>query len=294
MNWTKDLLPRSLRDPTGRPKPIRVLSYGYSSRLFSGSQNVPSAWPTDGRFLKYLPQALFLHSIRLIEQLADSRVDGAEQRPVLFIAHSLGGLIVKSALVHASAAIGERDARLKAIELLTIGVLFFGTPQREMLWKKWCDLLGKMFQVAMLTPLDGVVQPVADQAEQLNLQIERYKSIETNFPNFSFFEAGKGQKGNSRSRTAKITPQEPFTTNADEIQVVDAETAIPTKAKRSTWERIPFQRSHKDLVKFDSDSDPDYLEVVARLTVCLQPISCEDALNRYSRFFARVGRFHVT
>jgi len=139
----------------------------------------------------YLPQALYLHSNRLIEQLADLRAGDAEKRPLIFIAHSFGGLIVKSALVHSSVAVEERDARLKAIQLLTIGVLFFGTPQKEIHLTRWNDLLLKMFRAANLTSLDRVPHPLADQAELLNLQIERYKSIEVNFFNFSFYEVSE-------------------------------------------------------------------------------------------------------
>ena len=206
MNWTKEFLSENMKDPNGLHKDIRVLTYGYSSKLFTGSQGGTSAQPMDSMVLKYLPQALYLHSNRLIEELADLRVGNAEKRRVIFIAHSLGGLIVKSALVHASAAIGERDVRLKGIELLTIGVLFFGTPQREMLWTKWSEILGKMFRAAMHTPLSGAIQPLADQAELLNLQIERYKSIESNFFNFSFWEVAKSQIGGSKGAWVSSMP----------------------------------------------------------------------------------------
>ena len=153
----------------------------------------------DERLLAYLPQALYLHSNRLIKQLADLKVGDAEKRRVIFIAHSFGGLIVKSALVHASAAVDERDARLKAIQLLTIGVFFFGTPQRNSSGREWSDLLGKMLRASMPASLDGAIQPLADQAEILNLEIERYKSIESHFLNFSFFEQTKSQIGGVRN-----------------------------------------------------------------------------------------------
>lgn len=145
--------------------------------------------------LAYLPQALYLHSNRLIEQLADLKVGDAEKRRVIFIAHSFGGLIVKSALAHASAAIDERDARLKSIQLLTVGVFFFGTPQRNSSGREWSDLLGKMLRASMPTSLDRAIQPLADQAEILNLEIGRYKSIESHILNFSFFERAKSQIG---------------------------------------------------------------------------------------------------
>lgn len=186
VNWTTDLLPKEIKGVLGLTTGIRVLSYGYSSKLFSGDQSGPTL---DATVLRYLPQALYLHSNRLLEQLANLRNDDkAKKRRIIFIAHSLGGLIVKSALVQASVVIGEQDVHLKAIELLTVGVLFFGTPQRELQWKKWSDLFGRMLRFTMKTQLKETIQPLADQAEVFNLQIERYKSIESNFPNFSFHE----------------------------------------------------------------------------------------------------------
>jgi hypothetical protein len=181
------------------------LTYGYSPKLFAVSQGSFSAKSTDSMVFNYLPQALYLHSNRLIEQLADLRSGDAEKRrPIIFIAHSLGGLIVKSALVHTSVAVDERDTRLKAIELLTLGVLFFGTPHREVQWKRWSDLLVKMFHVAGLASLDKAIQPLADQAQLLNLQIERYKSIEANFFNFSFYEKSKSQGGLKDTRESRV------------------------------------------------------------------------------------------
>ena len=206
MNWTKDLLPKSLKDGQGSPRNIRVLTYGYSLRLFMGSQPGRYQRPIYERLLAYLPQALYLHSNRLIEQLADLKVGDAEKRRVIFVAHSFGGLIVKSALVHASAAIDERDARLKAIQLLTVGIFFFGTPQRNSSGREWSDLLGKMLRASMPRSLDRAIQPLADQAEILNLEIERYKSIESHFLNFSFFERVKSQIGGVENASVSCQP----------------------------------------------------------------------------------------
>ncbi|KAL9619076.1 MAG: hypothetical protein Q9160_006252 [Pyrenula sp. 1 TL-2023] len=265
VNWTKDLLPQDVEDQLGFRKDIRLLTYGYSSRLFTGSDG--EHLPLDVRVLKYMPQALYLHSYGLIEQLAKLRVGDAEKRRVIFIAHSLGGLIVKSALVHASAVIDQRDAPLKAIELLTVGVLFFGTPQREMRWKAWNDLLGKMFRLTTLISFSGTIQPLADQAELFNLQIERYKSIESNFPNFSFFEDRKSHTGGAKRDF-----------------IVGEVVSLPVEAKYSTWEKIPLARAHKNLAKFTSNCDSDYLKVLSCINHCLEDGNYRKALERCSLF----------
>ena len=114
MNWTKDLLPEHIKDQYGFRRKTRVLTYGYSSRLFAGSLRGLYTTPLEGRLLRYLPQTLYLHSDRLLKQLADLRAGRAEKRRVIFIAHSLSGFIIKSALVHASTAIGDHNVRLKS------------------------------------------------------------------------------------------------------------------------------------------------------------------------------------
>ncbi|KAF2964022.1 hypothetical protein GQX73_g9558 [Xylaria multiplex] len=79
--WIKDLLPADLPH-------ARIMTYGYSSQVSS---------------VKYLTQrTLYSQSKVLLTTLKRSRQDGsATNRPIIFIAHSLGGLVVKSALIHA-------------------------------------------------------------------------------------------------------------------------------------------------------------------------------------------------
>jgi hypothetical protein len=54
--------------------------------------------------------------------------DNITHRPLIFIAHSLGGLIVQRGLVIASES---SDLALQDIELSTTGLLFFGTPATD-------------------------------------------------------------------------------------------------------------------------------------------------------------------
>lgn len=55
------------------------------------------------------------------KELRDQESRGSRQRPVVFIAHSVGGLVVKMALVEAS-----RDAKYSEILRDCYGVVFFG------------------------------------------------------------------------------------------------------------------------------------------------------------------------
>ena len=187
----------------------RILTYGYSPELFTGLRGKQSTQLVNERALVYLPQALYLHSNRLLEALARLRASNAENRPVVFIAHSLGGLIVKTALINASAAIHERDCPLKAIQLLTIGVIFLGTPHRASRSEEWSNMLIKNFHATNPTSSIGFIQPLFDKARSLDLQIEQYKSIESNFFNYSFYEGprrhNKGRDGKAVGLKAEQT-----------------------------------------------------------------------------------------
>ena len=108
--WPKDLLPADQND-------IRILTYGYDShvsRFFKGPANKLN---------------LSQHGEALL-----NRVDGERQRsnsagrPIVFVAHSLGGLLVKEALVEAQKH--EHDSSKLDVYNSTRAIIFFGTPHK--------------------------------------------------------------------------------------------------------------------------------------------------------------------
>jgi pimeloyl-ACP methyl ester carboxylesterase len=67
------------------------------------------------------------HADRLLECLSISRREAeANNRPIIFIGHSLGGLIIKQALVTAN----NNHRKYGDIRHSTKGLVFFGTPHR--------------------------------------------------------------------------------------------------------------------------------------------------------------------
>ena len=76
-----------LSDPKLLPKYIpnaRILAYGYNASVFGVKGRVTSS---DG---------IMQHAQTLIAQLAaDRELEGTSERPIIFLCHSLGGIIVK-------------------------------------------------------------------------------------------------------------------------------------------------------------------------------------------------------
>ncbi|KAH8766024.1 hypothetical protein F5883DRAFT_349239, partial [Diaporthe sp. PMI_573] len=103
VNWPKDLLPAAI------PKP-RVMSFGYNSvvQFSSGIAEI-------SEFAEQLLEAL----------MAWRTSPEEKRRPVIFICHSLGGIVFKQAVVRAR----ELD-RFTGLLGRIQGVAFFGTPHR--------------------------------------------------------------------------------------------------------------------------------------------------------------------
>lgn len=84
----KDMLPKALPH-------ARILTWGYNANVhsFMGSTSSDTIWD---------------HAQTLVAQLqADREIEGASERPIIFVCHSLGGIIVK----RVSSALSQSEIR---------------------------------------------------------------------------------------------------------------------------------------------------------------------------------------
>ncbi|KAJ6095744.1 hypothetical protein N7486_006490 [Penicillium sp. IBT 16267x] len=116
--WLRDLLPRSIHN-------ARVLTFDYDSR--------PSFY-TGIDFMDKVQS----HATTLVADLEGERnLGNASRRPVIFICHGLGGIIVKSALVHSASRTSRFTSHLNSIYVSTFAIMFFGTPHDHIDVGKW-------------------------------------------------------------------------------------------------------------------------------------------------------------
>ncbi|EJP61221.1 Ankyrin repeat-containing protein [Beauveria bassiana ARSEF 2860] len=101
--WLRDFLPKDVPN-------IRVLLYGYDTSL-QGSLSNQSMEDLGRGFLEKI--------------IAFRANDGTDRRPIVFIGHSLGGLLIKEALIRACKHHNNRDSDLSKA---SFGMLFFGVP----------------------------------------------------------------------------------------------------------------------------------------------------------------------
>lgn len=177
-SWLEELLGKDMPN-------ARIMTYGYIS---------------DGVNYRYLVRnVLYGRALDLVKQLGAQRMrDGTNRRPVVFIAHSLGGWIVKRALIISSEATTE--SMLKDIELSTCGVAFFGTlspgrpsspsPLAHVIRRTTSGLGDEVRRSRAAT-----LQPEAGDVEWLENQMEAFKAITTNLPRISFHETKQSSEG---------------------------------------------------------------------------------------------------
>lgn len=115
----------------------------------------------------------------LLERIrAKRRAFNDRERPIIFICHSLGGIVLKKALIIAH----EKAERYSSISRDTFGVMFMGTPHRGSDAAFWGKVFGTMADVftagSIRTQLLQDLQPKSACLGEICLQfVERAESL---------------------------------------------------------------------------------------------------------------------
>ncbi|KAF5489265.1 Protein SERAC1 [Colletotrichum siamense] len=118
-SWPKALLPTKIPY-------ARVLTFGYDASVVEWKRAV-----SEGRIGN--------HSFNLLTSLANFRDnDETNKRPVIFVCHSMGGLVCEDALVSSR---HHSEAHLRAILESTKGIVFLGTPHHGSELANWAEKL---------------------------------------------------------------------------------------------------------------------------------------------------------
>ncbi|CVK96463.1 uncharacterized protein FPRN_12416 [Fusarium proliferatum] len=142
--WPKTLLPLEIET-------ARVLTYSYDSTV-TGKDDVPSQ------------NRISNHAYNLVTALASLRQsDNTNERPIIFICHSLGGLVCQDALITAKQ---RSEQHLQDIVNFTRGVIFLGTPHHGSSLAKIGELVSRSVGLIKETNSD-IVQVLTRDSEVL-------------------------------------------------------------------------------------------------------------------------------
>ncbi|KAK1521436.1 hypothetical protein CPAR01_14959 [Colletotrichum paranaense] len=138
--WPKALLPSEIPD-------ARVLAYGYDADVAKATEMVSVSRIRDHA-------ATFLKRLTNFRDRTDSSA-----RPIIFVCHSLGGLVCQAALARA-----HTREHLKEVLEATRGILFLGTPHHGSALAVWAERLGKSVGVLKQTNTEilGVLRPESE------------------------------------------------------------------------------------------------------------------------------------
>lgn len=154
--WPRDLLPETLPN-------ARVLTYGYDTHL---------RHKIFGRPINKLTLYDFANDL-LVSMEAGRR--GDPSRSLLFVCHSLGGVVVKEMLRQAFQC---QDPDLRTVFESTIGMMFFGTPHsgadpRDLLH----HVVEKFARVGGLSVNEQVVSALLPTSERLRQLRDEFNPI---------------------------------------------------------------------------------------------------------------------
>ncbi|THC99933.1 hypothetical protein EYZ11_000631 [Aspergillus tanneri] len=236
MFWPADLLPEVLG--TSR---VRILTYGYNANVTAFTDGV-----SKDRILN--------HAETLASGLAANRnLRGCADRPIIFVCHSLGGLVVKRALIYCRNVSNEKIEHLRSVYVSTYGILFLGTPHNGSDVAKWGLLLQNICSAVLprkfVETSPHLVKALRTNNETLQNINSLFAEIMGRFHIYFFHE--------TLSTDVKGTRE----------VIVDESSAAPYA---EGVERMGIESDHRNMCKFEEDSSPGY-EAVA------------EALLRYSR-----------
>ncbi|KAL8934165.1 MAG: hypothetical protein Q9216_006041 [Gyalolechia sp. 2 TL-2023] len=226
--WPSQILPPVLIDE----KP-RVLVYGYDAGVTSF---------TDGAS----KDKIHNHAEQLIAALqSNRRIRKATERPIVWIAHSLGGLVVKRALIYSSEIRGIKTEHLRSVFVSTYGILFLGTPHHGSDIAQWGNRLewicSVMLPKKVVDTQPQLVDALKKDNETLQVIDRQFIQIMSRF-HIYFFHEGKptNLKGTLRF-------------------IVDETSASPTV---QDVERAVIQADHSHMCKFENENAPGFDLVV--------------------------------
>jgi hypothetical protein len=118
----------------------------------------------------------------LAHELARKLVElrkGDERRPIIFIGHSLGGLIIKRALIWAAES--PQDLNARSLELSTVGLANFGTPDNDMPPESLAEMMNKIFLLSGKPDPAGYAPEITLQrdSEWILRELESFKPIQS-------------------------------------------------------------------------------------------------------------------
>ncbi|KAA6414440.1 MAG: hypothetical protein FRX48_01189 [Lasallia pustulata] len=243
--WLRDFLPPQLPS-------ARVLLFGYNANV---------AFETSKAGVRE-------QAINLLNRIASKREE-AEERPIVFVAHSLGGIVVKRALVEA-----KLDDSYKSIREATYGIAFFGTPHQGGNFAKLGDIAASIIRGVLRNPSSTFMEVLKKDSLFSDALVGDFRHQLEDYHVLSFFETlPMGRLGlivDQKSATLGLAGLLPFNL----VRLVKSAVKAAAERARIASLSVPSSRPLSEATSVDTvtKSPPSHL-----------PYAVDAPFNTYSR-----------
>ncbi|KAJ8131405.1 hypothetical protein O1611_g2223 [Lasiodiplodia mahajangana] len=219
-HWLYHFLPEDLPG-------IRVLSWGYNA-------NTRSPGNINCRYL-------YDSGVELVGSLARKRrTSRSFERPIVFVAHSVGGLVVRSALVYSESQRCGVSPSHRSVKVSTYGIFYMGTPHQD----DGVQIRPFLANVASIfTPADyRILKTLEKDSKWLERKLGQYNRISSEFVTRYAYETNP---------TSTVLGNKIFV-------VPRGSTVVPGQMDAKP---IDIHADHINMVKFECETDRGYVEV---------------------------------
>ncbi|KAI1855087.1 hypothetical protein JX265_012275 [Neoarthrinium moseri] len=231
--WPTDLLPESLRDARAN-----VLVYGYNADVYSKKHG---GNPSDN--------FIYMHAQTLVTSLTHYRKDELSSRnPIIWVCHSLGGILVKRALLYSNDLKTSQHEDYRGIYVSTYGLIFLGTPHSGSDMGAWAVMLQAMSD-AVIPKAFWHSEPVL--LKTLKKDNETLQNINNHF--LDIYQRFKILMAHENHKTDL---------KGTKMLVVDSQSASPQLPGVAYY---AIEATHSGMCKFESKNAPGYRTVATSI-----------------------------
>lgn len=231
--WPTDLLPTSLRDARAN-----ILVYGYNADVYSKKHG---SNPSDN--------FIYMHAQTLVTSLTHYRKDEqTSHNPIIWVCHSLGGILVKRALLYSNDLRSSQHEDYRSIYVATYGLVFLGTPHTGSDLAAWGTMLQAMS--------DAVVPRTFFQSESVLLRTLKRDNETLQNINIHFLDIYQ------RFKILMAHENHKSDLKGTRMLIVDAHSASP-QLPGVTY--FSIEATHSGMCKFESRNAPGYRTIATAL-----------------------------
>ncbi|UKZ51025.1 hypothetical protein TrVGV298_004780 [Trichoderma virens] len=234
MTWTKDhnldnFWPLKFLPHEPEIGDARIMTFGYNAKFKPGSSGSSTISVLD--FAKELLYDLKYATDESSPELEDLRLG---HKPIIFLAHSMGGLIVKEAYMQ-----GKDDPEYAAIIKAISSIIFLSTPHRG---TNLAETLNRILRVSLVAKPMQFISELTSGSQTLQKLNESFRHVAEKLQIISFYE----------------TRPTPIIKSATSIMVLEKESSVlgyPGEISK------PLDADHNGVCKYDGPDDPRYITI---------------------------------